>query len=170
MAEWSRDPSPTARRVNVAHSTDFITALGYGVADRALAKRFKKMGGSMSFAESVRTCFSKYVTWNGRAGRAEYWWFALFTLIVYVVGLIITAAVHSPIPVILLVLVFVLPAIAVTVRRLHDIGRSGWWYWISLIPLIGGIILLVFTCTGSQGPNQYGNGPDGANVGGAVTA
>jgi uncharacterized membrane protein YhaH (DUF805 family) len=124
----------------------------------------------MSFAESVRSCFSKYVTWNGRAGRAEYWWFALFVLIFYVVGAVITAAVHSAIPVILFALVIILPSLAVTVRRLHDTGRSGWWYWISLVPLVGGIILLVFLCTGSEGPNQYGSGPDGASVGGAVTA
>jgi uncharacterized membrane protein YhaH (DUF805 family) len=122
----------------------------------------------MSFAESVRSCFSKYVTWSGRAGRAEYWWFALFTLLLYVVGAVITVAVHSPIPVILVVLVIILPVLAAAVRRLHDTGRSGWWYWISLVPLIGGIILLVFLCTGSQGANQYGSGPAGA--GGAVTA
>jgi uncharacterized membrane protein YhaH (DUF805 family) len=120
----------------------------------------------MSFAESVRNCFSKYVTWSGRAGRAEYWWFTLFVFVVYVVGLVITLSIHSSIPVILFVLVIILPSIAVTVRRLHDTGRSGWWYWISLVPFIGGIVLLVFMCTGSQGPNQYGSGP----ASGAITA
>jgi uncharacterized membrane protein YhaH (DUF805 family) len=57
-----------------------------------------------------------------------------------------------------------LPSLSVLVRRLHDLGRSGWWYWISLIPLVGGNILLVFTCTPSDGSNQYGNGPDGTTT------
>jgi uncharacterized membrane protein YhaH (DUF805 family) len=121
----------------------------------------------MSFAESVRSCFSKFVTWSGRAGRAEYWWFALFSLLLYVVGAVITVAAHSAIPVIVVVLIIILPSIAVAVRRLHDTGRSGWWYWISLVPLVGGIVLLVFLLTGSQGANQYGTGPDGASIGAA---
>jgi uncharacterized membrane protein YhaH (DUF805 family) len=115
----------------------------------------------MSFIESIQTCFSKYVTWQGRAGRAEYWWWALFAFIVYVVGIILDVAVKSFIPVLILALVLLLPSLAVLVRRLHDTGRSGWWYWIGLVPLVGGIILLVFTLTASTGANQYGNGPEG---------
>lgn len=115
----------------------------------------------MSFVQSIQTCFSKFTTWEGRAGRAEYWWWILFTLIIYVVGVVIDVALKSPIPTILLILVLLLPSIAVLVRRLHDTGRSGWWYWIGLVPLVGGIILLVFVCSASQGPNSYGNGPDG---------
>jgi uncharacterized membrane protein YhaH (DUF805 family) len=115
----------------------------------------------MSFVESIQTCFSKFVTWQGRAGRAEYWWWALFALIVYIVGAVIDAAAKSPIPTIVLVLVLLLPSLAVFVRRLHDTGRSGWWYWIGLVPLVGGIVLLVFVCSASHGPNNYGNGPAG---------
>jgi uncharacterized membrane protein YhaH (DUF805 family) len=115
----------------------------------------------MSFVESIQTCFSKFTTWQGRAGRAEYWWWILFTVIIYVVGIIIDVPLKSPIPTILLVLVLLLPSLAVLVRRLHDTGRSGWWYWIGLVPLVGGIILLVFVCSASQGPNAYGNGPEG---------
>jgi uncharacterized membrane protein YhaH (DUF805 family) len=118
----------------------------------------------MSFVEAIQTCFSKFVTWQGRAGRAEYWWWILFTLIVYVVGVIIDVPLKSPIPTILLILVLLLPSLAVLVRRLHDTGRSGWWYWIGLVPLVGGIILLVFVCSASQGPNSYGNGPDGTAI------
>jgi uncharacterized membrane protein YhaH (DUF805 family) len=125
----------------------------------------------VSFIESIRTCFSKYVTWQGRAGRAEYWWWALFAFVVYVVGIIVDVAAKSPIPLIILVLVLLLPSLAVFVRRLHDTGRSGWWYWIGLVPLVGGIILLVFACTASSGPNQYGNGPEGpAGLPSAATA
>jgi uncharacterized membrane protein YhaH (DUF805 family) len=128
-------------------------------------------GGSMSFIESIQTCFSKYVTWQGRAGRAEYWWWVLFAFIVYIVGFIIDLVAKSPIPVIILALVLLLPSLAVVVRRLHDTGRSGWWYWIALIPFVGGIILLVFVCSASTGSNQYGNGPEGpAGLPSAATA
>jgi uncharacterized membrane protein YhaH (DUF805 family) len=115
----------------------------------------------MSFVESIQTCFSKFTTWQGRAGRAEYWWWTLFGFIIYIVGIIIDVAVKSPIPIIILVLVLLLPSLAVLVRRLHDTGRSGWWYWIGLVPLVGGIVLLVFVCSASQGPNSYGSGPEG---------
>jgi uncharacterized membrane protein YhaH (DUF805 family) len=125
----------------------------------------------MSFIESIQTCFSKYVTWQGRAGRAEYWWWTLFAVIVYIVGFIVDLAVKSPIPVLLLVLALLLPSLSVLVRRLHDTGRSGWWYWIGLVPLVGGIILLVFTCSASTGSNQYGNGPEGpSRLSSAATA
>ena len=125
----------------------------------------------MSFVDAVKSCFSRYVTWQGRAGRAEYWWWGLFGVIVYVVAAIIDAAAKTWIPVAIAVLVLLLPSIAVTVRRLHDTGRSGWWYWIGLVPLVGGIVLLVFTLMASDGPNDYGSAPDGpASSQTAVTA
>jgi uncharacterized membrane protein YhaH (DUF805 family) len=151
------------------HFPDLTLRVGYG-SPTERPRGVSTREASMSFAESVRSCFSNYVTWNGRAGRAEYWWFALFAFLFYLVGAVITVVAHSAIPVVLFALVIILPSIAVAVRRLHDTGRSGWWYWISLIPLVGGITLLVFMCSGSDGPNSYGSGPDGAGIGGAVTA
>jgi len=61
---------------------------------------------------------------------------------------------------VLVALAMLLPNLAVLVRRLHDSGRSGWWILIALVPLIGAIVLLVFTLQGSDPPNQWGNGPD----------
>lgn len=123
----------------------------------------------MSFADSVRTCLSKYVTFSGRARRSEYWWFTLFAIILYVVAAIIDAAIGNSIVVILVALALLLPSLAVTVRRLHDTGRSGWWILIALVPFVGGIILLVFECLDSQpGPNNYGPSPKDTNPGGYV--
>ncbi len=103
----------------------------------------------------------KYVVFGGRARRKEYWYFALFNLIFALVlgvidGLVGTYSVLSS----LYSLAVLLPAIGVSVRRLHDTGRSGWWLFIGLIPLIGAIILLVYMVSDSQaGTNEYGASP-----------
>lgn len=102
----------------------------------------------------------KYVAFTGRARRQEYWMFILFNIIVSLVialvdYLIGTASVLGMI----YSLAVLLPSLGVTVRRLHDTGRSGWWFLISFIPFVGAIILLVFLCQDSQGDNQYGANP-----------
>lgn len=120
----------------------------------------------MGFGEAVSSCFSKYVTFSGRAPRSEYWWFMLFLMLGQIVFGIIDAMMFGTGPddggllgVIFGLGVF-LPALSVTVRRLHDIGRSGWWWWIYIIPLIGVIVIIVFACTKSQpGGNDYGPNP-----------
>ena len=114
----------------------------------------------MSFGDAVRTCFSKYADGKGRAGRPEYWWFFLSYIIVYIVALIIGGAIKASWLVFIALLVYIVPLIAAAVRRLHDTGRSGWWYLISLIPLVGTIILIVFLASeGNPGPNEYGPPP-----------
>ena len=80
----------------------------------------------MSFADAVRTCFSKYVDFSGRARRSEYWYFLLFYVIVAIVVGIIDAIINSTILGLLLTIAFFLPSLAVTIRRLHDTSRSGW--------------------------------------------
>ncbi len=96
----------------------------------------------MTFVESIKTCFSKYATFSGRATRSEFWWFWVFTLIA------------SFIP--LLNLAVIIPAIAVGVRRLHDIGKSGWYMLLALIPVVD-LVLLYFFAIEGQGDNQYGS-------------
>lgn len=104
-----------------------------------------------------------YVGFSGRARRTEYWMFALFHIIVAFVLYLPFIATQEPALASLYfiyVLATLLPALAVTVRRLHDTGRSGWWYLISLVPLVGGIILLVFLVSaGATGSNSYGEDP-----------
>ena len=102
--------------------------------------------------------------YQGRASRSAYWWFALFQVLAWVGVLILAfifAAVHVPAVSILLyvaALVFsFLAGLSLTVRRLHDQDKSGFWYFISFVPLVGGIVLLVFTLLeGTPGQNRFG--------------
>jgi uncharacterized membrane protein YhaH (DUF805 family) len=116
----------------------------------------------VSFADAVRDGFSKYVTFSGRSSRSAYWWWALFGLLAVVAAYIVDAILGTfPLFYAILALGLLLPNLAVTIRRLHDTGRSGWWILIALIPFVGGIVLLVFTLLASEGPNQWGSAPDG---------
>lgn len=103
----------------------------------------------------------KYAVFTGRARRTEYWMFILFNIIIsFLLGLI--EGMMGGVGVIgtLYGLLVLIPGIAVTVRRLHDTDRSGWWLLIALIPLIGGIVLLIFMIQDSNsGQNQYGPNP-----------
>jgi uncharacterized membrane protein YhaH (DUF805 family) len=112
----------------------------------------------MGFADAVRTCLSKYVDFQGRAMRSEFWWFALFNIIVQIVtSLIDRGVLNYPVLSTIATLALILPGLAVSVRRLHDTDRSGWWLLISFIPLIGAIVLIVWYCTkGSVGQNRFG--------------
>lgn len=102
-----------------------------------------------------------YVGFQGRARRKEYWMFILFSIIVSIVLSILESIANIPSVLSgLYSLAVLLPSLAVGVRRLHDTGRSGWWLLISLIPLVGAIILIVFMCQDSQeNENQYGPNP-----------
>lgn len=117
----------------------------------------------MSFGEAVSSCLSKYVTFSGRARRSEFWWFYLFCALVVITGLIIDAVVGTaPLFYALTALALFLPQLAASIRRLHDVDKSGWFFLVGLIPLVGGIILLVFWVKeGTAGPNQYGADPKG---------
>jgi uncharacterized membrane protein YhaH (DUF805 family) len=113
---------------------------------------------------AVKSCFSQYATFSGRASRPEFWYFALFMVIGSVVAGVLDIALFpamewSPLGSIFNLVTF-LPSIAVAARRLHDIDRSGWWQLINIIPLIGWIIFLVWTTSlGTRGPNRFGDNP-----------
>ena len=111
----------------------------------------------------------KYAVFSGRARRKEYWFFILFNLIITIVltmidgamgglgegGIGILSGIYS--------LAVFLPSLAVTIRRLHDTDRTGWWFLIAFIPLIGAIVLLVFmVLDGTPAANQYGPDPKGS--------
>lgn len=108
----------------------------------------------------------KYAEFNGRARRMEYWMFALFNMIIsLVLGLIEGLAGGPGVLAGLYNLAVFIPSIAVSVRRLHDTDRSGWWLLIGLVPLVGVIALLVFMVSDSQpGRNQYGANPKETTV------
>ena len=111
----------------------------------------------MNFGTAIKTCLTeKYAAFEGRAARSEFWWFVLFGIL----GNGLLAAV-SQILGGLFGLAILLPSIAIAVRRLHDVDRSGWWYLLVLIPLIGGLILIFafFIHRGTVGPNRFGPDP-----------
>ena len=109
----------------------------------------------MDFKQSVTTCLKKYVEFGGRAGRPEFWWFALFT---FLVGLL-TSFILGDLISMLVNLALLLPSLAVGARRLHDIGKSGWFQLIWLIPFLGWAFMIYLLVQPSVGPNQYGEGP-----------
>ena len=117
----------------------------------------------MSFTEAIQTCFSKYATFEGRARRSEYWYFFFFSFIVTMVISVLVNALSLPSFISGLVsLALLVPGLAVAWRRLHDIGKSGAWYFLGLIPIIGTIILLIWLCKDSDpGENQFGPNPKG---------
>ena len=93
----------------------------------------------MTFQESIRQCFLKYAEFNGRASRAEYWWFFLFVVLA---GAVLSALSNKLAGA--FYLATLLPSLAAASRRLHDTERSGWWQLVALLPLVGLIVLLVF--------------------------
>lgn len=114
----------------------------------------------MSFVDAVKSVFTQYVGFNGRARRSEYWYFFLFNFIVALVLSVIGQAIGSNILSTLWSLAVLLPGIAVGIRRLHDINKSGWWLLISLVPIVGTILVIVWCCKDSDpGENQYGPNP-----------
>jgi len=135
----------------------------------------------MDFTRAISSGYRKYLTFGGRASRSEYWWWVLFILLSSIVVAIVegtlglgsgtvtqveggVSASYAGGPLsIIWALVNILPGIAVGVRRLHDTDRSGWWYLIALVPLVGAIVLLVFFCTrGTAGANRFGPDPLGS--------
>jgi uncharacterized membrane protein YhaH (DUF805 family) len=98
------------------------------------------------FIDSVKFTFSRFTDFDGRSSRSEYWFFFLFNVIVQAVASAFDAGIRSEYGLVSSVvgLVLLLPGIAVSIRRLHDIGRSGWWLLIILIPIVGVLVLLYF--------------------------
>lgn len=107
-------------------------------------------------------CWKQYADFTGRARRTEYWMFALVNFgIALLLELILGFTFLYFLTYVYSLAIFI-PSLAVCVRRLHDIGRSGWWYLIGLIPVVGWIILIIWFCTDSQpGANKWGPNPKG---------
>ena len=116
----------------------------------------------MDLQNSIKTCIAKkYANFNGRASRSEFWWFSLFCIIVTFVAVIFdsiyidNAQTMGPVE-LLSSLALLLPSLSVTARRLHDVGRSGWWMLIA-ITIIGLIPLFIwYVSVGTKSKNKYG--------------
>ena len=108
----------------------------------------------------------RFAKFDGRASRAEFWWFALANIIAYVIlGILVRVSGIFLILYIGYALAVIIPSIAVAIRRLHDTDKSGWFLLIGLIPFVGWIILLVFyIMEGTAGPNNYGAAAEPASA------
>jgi uncharacterized membrane protein YhaH (DUF805 family) len=115
----------------------------------------------MSFAEAIKSGFSNYAVFSGRAIRSEYWYWVLFAMLGGLATAIIDSAIfasHSPLNSLFNLAIF-LPGLGLAIRRLHDLDRSGWWILITLT-LIGVFLLLYWACqSGTPGPNRFGADP-----------
>ena len=121
----------------------------------------------MGFGDSVRTCWKKYGDFDGRAVRSEFWWWVLFVGIVQFAAAIVLTIVLiifqnvgflqwlSVLIFMVIVLAFLLPSIAVSVRRLHDRDLSGWLYLLSFVPFGGLVLFIFYVMPGTPGPNRY---------------
>jgi len=109
----------------------------------------------MDFFDAIKTCLRKYATFSGRAGRPEYWWFMLFSILVSLAAGMISETLNG-----LVSLALFIPSIAVGARRLHDVGKSGWFQLLWVVPIFGWALLIWWAVTPSTGPNDYGPGPE----------
>ena len=113
----------------------------------------------INFFQSIKICFQKFFIFKGRASRSEYWWFYLFYIVTGTIPSFIPNELVMAFGWIMIILLLI-PSLAVIVRRLHDINKSGWFILVSLIPLVGAIILLVKTIEkGTLGKNRFGEYP-----------
>jgi uncharacterized membrane protein YhaH (DUF805 family) len=126
-------------------------------------------GGQIEFGQAIKLAFRNTFVYQGRASRSAYWWFALFSAIVgvafdVVFGGILTTGANTPgaflaamTPFMLVGIGMFIVTLPLTVRRLHDIDRSGFWLLLTLIPFVGTITIFVFTLLeGTRGPNRFG--------------
>lgn len=114
----------------------------------------------MNFVEAISSGLSNYVNFSGRAQRSAYWWWVLFVIVVDIVASLIDATIGAQIIATIASLALLLPSIAVGVRRLHDLDRTGWWLLIGLVPLVGFIVLIIFFVQqGTAGANRFGPDP-----------
>jgi len=124
----------------------------------------------MGFGEAIGSCFRKYAVFRGRAPRSEYWYFLLFEFLVSIPAAMIDQAIPGKTSAIsgLVSLAFFLPRLAVTVRRLHDVNRSGWWLGGFFLAVVAGLILIIGALGNSLGSNPDFQSPIGLIAAGVL--
>jgi uncharacterized membrane protein YhaH (DUF805 family) len=113
-------------------------------------------GGPVGFGEAISEAFKNIVTFTGRASRSAFWWFFLGAIIIDIIGAIIGRAGHAIAIEYIISVIVAIGTLSLSIRRLHDSGKSGWWWLIGFIPIVGTIALIVLYCLpGTPGPNKY---------------
>ncbi len=110
----------------------------------------------VGMGEALPKFFQGYIDFQGRSNRGEFWWAMLAVFLVSVVTVIIDMVTGVPVLNLIWTLATLVPGIAIAIRRLHDTGKTGWWYLLMFVPVIGFIVLLVFWAKEPDGPNQWG--------------
>ena len=116
----------------------------------------------VEFIDAIKLEFKNYVNFNGRSRRSELWWFFLFNFIIQIIIIILANLITKNLMFLSYIysLIIFLPGLGLAIRRLHDIGKSGWYILIVLIPIVGIFILLYFYCLDSENQsNEYGESP-----------
>ena len=116
----------------------------------------------VGFIDAIKLAFKNYINFNGRSRRSEYWWFVLFNLIIQIIIIILANLITKNLMFLSYIysLIIFLPGLGLVIRRLHDIGKSGWYIFIAFIPIVGVFILLYFFCLDSENQsNEYGESP-----------
>ena len=114
----------------------------------------------MTFGESIAICFKKYLVIQGRASKSEFWWFQLLWSASIFIIIIFEGSEPVTYFFIGIIVIIFIPLLTVGIRRLHDTGKSGFYYFWSLVPFIGSLIVLAFMLgDGTKGRNQYGDNP-----------
>jgi uncharacterized membrane protein YhaH (DUF805 family) len=134
---------------------------GYGAPSAPGGPDGYLRGGPVGFTDAIKLAFQNAFNYQGRASRSAYWWYALATFVVYLIlDIILVQAIGGGAGAglyYLLALANLIVSLPLTIRRLHDTDRSGWWVLIGLVPFVGWIVLLVFAClSGTPGPNRFG--------------
>lgn len=118
----------------------------------------------MTYSNAIKSYFKRFLDFKGRSTRSEFWWPIITIYIITFVTVLSVSAISSPEPwsnliLLLWVVINILPAVAISVRRLHDMNATGWWYLLNFV-FFGGVILLIWFCySGTVGDNKYGKDP-----------
>lgn len=169
-AEWRGQRPPTrGDRVdfdvdNTGNAIQIFTALGHSNPVQNLSSQLDKLSDQNKAEEQFNMldwfvkCLKNYANFSGRARRKEYWFFTLVQFIILVITQIIDAILSTDfVFYAIAALALFIPSLSAAVRRLHDTGRSGWWFLIALIPLIGTILLIIWLATETKPENnQWG--------------
>ena len=131
---------------------------GHFEVNQLVITRKTRIRGKMNSKEAVRSFFGNYTNFSGRATRSEYWWCYLVIVLSYILGIVIVSidSIVGGVLIAALLITIFIPFLALSVRRLHDTNRSGWWLLLNCVPF-GGIVIFIFSVQPSTvGSNKYG--------------